>query len=61
MLKLQCVKHPRYDGSKSPRASCEACAFLSGVYIEAYTRRVRINPRKKKEEIPNELRQTAGG
>lgn len=28
MLKIACVKHPRYNGKKSPRASCEGCLVV---------------------------------
>lgn len=28
MLKIRCHKHPRYSGTASPRAACEACVQI---------------------------------
>jgi hypothetical protein len=28
MLKIKCPKHPKYNGSRSPHASCEACQAI---------------------------------
>lgn len=54
MLKLLCKKHPRYDGEKSPRASCEACAIIALQWNRAsaaitLTRNLVVNPKKEKQ------------
>lgn len=42
MLKLKCTKHPRYNGQRSPKASCDACRFIQRVFFDAGINRVEV-------------------
>ena len=39
-LRLQCKKHPRYDGKKEPRASCDGCQFVQELRVKMLNRAV---------------------
>jgi hypothetical protein len=42
MLRVQCKKHPRYTGERSPRASCEQCLTLHKLRLAAIEDRLTI-------------------
>jgi len=37
-LKIQCRKHPKYNGKKEPLASCEGCQFVHALRLEIQSR-----------------------
>ena len=61
MLKLRCKKHKRYNGSASPRASCEGCVYLWEVRNKAFERRLEVvETTKKLPEVCTENEQERG-
>jgi hypothetical protein len=47
MLRLKCKRHPRYDGERSPRASCDYCLELYRIRCQAVMSRLVIVTSKK--------------
>jgi len=52
MLVLKCPKHPRYNGTVSPRAACDPCIALWEIRMKAEVRRVIVV--EKKAKVQNE-------
>ena len=49
MLVIKCPKHPRYNGTISPRASCPMCIQLHVVRLNAIADRLVVVERPRKE------------
>ena len=43
-LKIQCPKHKRYNGIKSPRASCIQCQSIYSIRLQATQDRLVTKP-----------------
>ena len=56
MLKLKCTKHPRYNGTKSPKASCYQCIEIQKLRYTAQVAHITVvDPKGSNEpaEEPN--------
>jgi len=42
MVKVRCSTHKRYDGVRSPRASCDRCIELYRIRLTAIAARLEI-------------------
>lgn len=44
MLRLKCLRHPRFDGRGSPRASCHQCIEIRNIRYAALAARLEVSP-----------------
>jgi hypothetical protein len=50
-LKVSCQKHPRYNGTNPPRASCTGCQAIFALRASALMARLKVGGPKQKKEV----------